>query len=105
MPQTVSNWWNMDLRPRNKTQSSIIDHFSSREAVARETSTEHNMVTEEQGEVEGSHATLQEIKRGNEARSQKLDAKTAKINQSFYFGVENADRWDGFTYYGGRGVN
>ncbi|KAL7402137.1 hypothetical protein ABVT39_010314 [Epinephelus coioides] len=36
-------------------------------------STEHNMAAEEQREVEGSHAILQEIKRGNEALSQKLD--------------------------------
>lgn len=72
----------MDLRPRNKTQSSIIDHFSSRETVARDTNTEHDMAAEEQGEVEGSYAILQEIKRGNEALSKKLDAKTAEINHS-----------------------
>jgi len=40
------------------------------------------MATEEQCGVEGSHAILQEIKHGNEALSQKLDAKTAEMNHS-----------------------
>lgn len=68
----------MDFRPRNK----IIDHFSPQEDVAREESAEHNMATEEQCEVQGSHDILEEIKCGNEALSQKLDAKTAEINHS-----------------------
>ena len=40
------------------------------------------MAVEEQCGVEGSFAILQEIKPGNEALSQKLDAKTAEINHS-----------------------
>lgn len=72
----------MDLRPRNKTQSSIIDHFSSWEAGTREANTKCNMAAEDQCEVEQSCAILQEIKRGNEALSQKFDVKTAEINQA-----------------------
>lgn len=62
-------------------QSSIIDHFPPQTAT-RETNTEHNMAAEEQREMEGSHAILQEIKRGNEVLLQKLDAKTAEIHHS-----------------------
>ena len=40
------------------------------------------MAANEQGEVEGSYAILQEIKRGNEELSKKLDTKTAEINHS-----------------------
>lgn len=72
----------MDLRSRNKSQSSIIYHFSPREAATSGISAEHNMAADEQNEAGGNHAILQEIKRGNEALSQKLDAKTAEINQS-----------------------
>lgn len=67
----------MSLRPREKTQSSLFDHFP---AATLETSAEHNMATEEQSEMEGSCAILQAIKDGNEALSQKLNAKTAEIN-------------------------
>uniref|UniRef100_A0A3B3RI25 L1 transposable element RRM domain-containing protein n=1 Tax=Paramormyrops kingsleyae TaxID=1676925 RepID=A0A3B3RI25_9TELE len=56
--------------------------FLSREATPSETSSEHNMATTEQGEEEGNNAILREIKRGNEALSQKLDTKTAEINQA-----------------------
>lgn len=40
------------------------------------------MAAEDQRKVEQSCSILQEIKLGNEALSQKLDAKTAEINQS-----------------------
>lgn len=71
----------MDLRPRNKARNLSTEQFSAGETTS-EASDKCDMAATEQHEAEGSSLILQEIKRGNEALSQKLDFKTAEINQS-----------------------